>query len=480
MTIDELIERAERTRDAATDRRIAAERDLSAIRNRCVREDRNPSTEEETAMRSHLATIDTQRDAERDAATRVKIYQGEKRVDAEMDRLANMSTPGAEPPTSGERSGGLQRWKVGDEPSQYHADNARQKQPTFLGDLYASQIKRDPAAGERLARHGREVERTRPDLMSRAAGSGAVSGFVPPQYLSDLFAEYARAGRPVADLCNRSVPLPEQGMTAYLPRITTATSTAVQTAENASVSNTDPDDTLLAAPIATIAGYVDMSRQAIERGALVEQVVFADLAADYNSKLDAQVINGSGSSGQHTGVLNVGSINTITYTDASPTVAELWPKLADAVRQVTGQRFTGPTAFVMTPAMWGWIMAAVDSTGRPLIDTSGNGQNSAGVGMGQAYDGARALLGVPVVLSGNVPVNLGGGTNETRILAADWRDVFLMEDNAGAPVQLRFDDVLSGSLGVRLLAYGYSALFAGRQPKAISAIAGTGLIPQAL
>jgi hypothetical protein len=28
-------------------------------------------------------------------------------------------------------------------------------------------------------------------------------------------------------------------------------------------------------------------------------------------------------------VLNVASINAVTYTDASPTIPELWPKLAD-------------------------------------------------------------------------------------------------------------------------------------------------------
>jgi hypothetical protein len=47
------------------------------------------------------------------------------------------------------------------------------------------------------------------------------------------------------------------------------------------------------------------------------------------------------------------------------------------------------------------------------------------------------LFGVPVYLSGNVPINLGGGTNETRIITADFRDVLLYEDNGGAPVQLR-------------------------------------------
>jgi hypothetical protein len=35
-------------------------------------------------------------------------------------------------------------------------------------------------------------------------------------------------------------------------------------------------------------------------------------------KLDAAVINGAGTSGTHLGILNVGSITTVTYTNATP------------------------------------------------------------------------------------------------------------------------------------------------------------------
>ena len=69
-------------------------------------------------------------------------------------------------------------------------------EPTYLQDLYASQVLKDPNASERIARHGRQVELERPDIYKyRAIGTAAVSGFVPPQYLSNLFAEYARGGR---------------------------------------------------------------------------------------------------------------------------------------------------------------------------------------------------------------------------------------------------------------------------------------------
>ena len=216
---------------------------------------------------------------------------------------------------------------------------------------------------------------------------------------------------------------------------------------------------------------------------MVESLVFGDLSADYNAKLDAQVLNGTGLNGQHLGMLGVSGLNAITYTDATPTIPEAWPKLADAVGKVVSGRFTGPTALVCTPTFWAWVLAEKDSTGRPLVEPEGVAVNPIATptaGSPQYPGVAGRLFGVPVVLDGNMPSNLGGGTNETRVLVADFRDSILFEDGAGAPAQLRFEDVLSSTLQVRLVAYGYSGFAGGRQPKAISVVAGTGLIVPAL
>lgn len=385
-----------------------------------------------------------------------------------------------------------QVFRVGSEPQVYRAPSLPpgvprgaadpDDGPSFLHDLYAAQVLRDPAAGGRLERHGRQYEDEHPDWgrKQRAIGSSAVSGFVPPAYLTDLFAEYARAGRPLANLC-ASAPLPSVGMTFQVPRVTTATAAAVQAAEGGAIGNQDPDDTLLPVPVCTIAGYVDLSRQSIERGVMVEDLVFGDLAADYNAKLDTQLMTGTGANGQHQGLFGVSGINAITYTDASPTVPELWPKLADMVGKVVSGRFTGPTAIVMSPTCWAWILAEKDTTGRPLVEPAGIvALNPIATATAPDYTRpAGQLFGVPVILDGNVPSNLGAGVDETRIMAADFRDSILFEDGT-APVQLRFEDVLSATLQIRLLAYGYSGFAGGRQPKAISLISGTGLIIPAL
>jgi HK97 family phage major capsid protein len=488
-TIDQLIAREERRREAAESRRQAARRGISAL----IRSAEDAGASHLTGQQS-AAAEGWQRDR---AAAREEIAAADSMLDhlrqlqAEDDEYARQSqrsTPAARPLPAD--SGGYDRQaRIGHEPEVYRAAaNPAQRRPedgpSFLQDLYRAQIMSDPAALSRLERHGRQVEAESPlwPQLARSTGSTAVPGFVPPQYLADLFAEYARAGRPLANLCGHA-PLPAEGMVMNLPRITTPTATGVQTAEAAALANQDPQTTLLSPPVVTIAGYVDMSRQALERGALLEDAINADLAADYNSKLDLQLINGSGASGQHLGLLNVAGINAVTYTDAAPALVgtgKLWQKLMSAIGQVRSGRFQGPSALVVSPTQWAWMCAQLDSSNRPVITGPAVSYNPLGTTTpGADYSGTAGNIAVPVVLDGNIPANLGAGTNETRIIVASFGDCILMEDGA-APVQLRFEQVASANLLIRLLAYGYSAFFGGRQPKGISVVSGTGLITPAL
>jgi HK97 family phage major capsid protein len=400
-------------------------------------------------------------------------------INAELDTIeVHLERAGS---TGAASVGRSQTVRIGQEERTYRPDDAQTGAPSFFRDLALSQVYRDPAATERLARHQREmtVDRAPGAQQSRAIGTAAVVGLVPPAYLAEQYAQLARAGRPAADACTK-LPLPPEGMTVNLSRITTGTSAAIQASEGTGVSETNADDTLLTANVNTIAGQQTVSRQAVDRGALVETVLLADLAGAHNAALDVQVINGSGSSGQHLGLLNVSSINAITYTDATPTIPELWPKEVDMVRQVAINRFTGATHIIMNATAWGFHLAALDTTGRPLFDVGGSNAptNILATG-GSAYQDSGTLLGCKLVQSGGVPSNLGGGTNETRILAVDMRDVFLWED-PNMPIYIKAEETLAANLQVLYVLYSYSALAAGRQPKAISAISGTGMILPAL
>ena len=146
--------------------------------------------------------------------------------------------------------------RVKEEPLTYSEASPR----SFFRDLYASQIHHDPSAQGRISRHSAEM-----DVETRDGSTSNFAGLVVPQYLTELAAELARAGRPFANLCT-SMPLPADGMTLNISRVTTGSTAAVQATENSAVSEQDIDDTLLTVDVRTVAGQQDISRQALERG----------------------------------------------------------------------------------------------------------------------------------------------------------------------------------------------------------------------
>ncbi|NDE72166.1 MAG: hypothetical protein EB054_05660, partial [Actinobacteria bacterium] len=131
---------------------------------------------------------------------------------------------------------------------------------SFLGDAYRAQFQNDPDAQERIQRHQREMA-----IEKRAVSTSNFAGLVVPQYLVDLYAPLARAGRPTADTA-RKHQLPAQGMSAVISRITTGTSVAAQTSQNTAAVSQDIDDTTLTVDVFTIAGQQSVSKQALMRG----------------------------------------------------------------------------------------------------------------------------------------------------------------------------------------------------------------------
>lgn len=330
----------------------------------------------------------------------------------------------------------------------------------FLGDYEAR---------DRISRHQQEERVERPGQI-RAAGTGAFAGLVVPQYLTDLYAPAAKARRPFADAM-RKHPLPPQGMTVNLSRITTATTTAIQT-ENASVSETDIDDTLMTINVQTNAGQQTLSRQAIERGAGVEAVTLDDLFRSYHTTLDSTLLNQATN-----GLTNVAS--SIAYTDGTPTVAEFYPKLTQAVAAVEGvllDQSSGDNIAVMHSRRWYWLQQAMMSTW-PGMGQPGMVIQSLGTNYAETYgSGVRGVLpnNTPVIVDNNIATALGAGTNEDEVYVLDRNESHLWED-PNAPMYIRAEQTKAASLGVLMVVYGYFAYTHARYSH-VQKLAGTGLV----
>lgn len=347
---------------------------------------------------------------------------------------------------------------------------------SYVQDMVRVQMNMDDSgeARARLERHAIDVRGGAEyrDLTT-ADGSGA-GYFVPPAWLISDYADVARAGRVTANLVH-SEPLPAGTNSINIPLLTTGAAVAIQDGENTSVQETDIVDSSVSAAVRTIAGQEDVSIQALDQSPVsFDRIVFESLMSDYAVKLDKQVISGTNANSQVKGILAASSTIGVTYTDTSPTVGEFYAAVADAVQQLHTNRLMPPTVIVMHPRRWGWLLSARDDVGRPLVVPSGPGQNQIATANGVVTEGIVGnMLGLPVAVDANLPINLGTGTNEDRVLVLRANDLLLWESSVKSRV---LPDVGSGTLTVRFQVYGYIAFTAEFRPKATAIISGTGLV----
>ncbi|RSS51374.1 hypothetical protein [Streptomyces sp. WAC01280] len=458
MTLAQLIAQAREALTAAIAARQQEQDALVALRS-------DPNLTED-AVAARVATRDT---ADAEVTTRQNALDALLAEQAREDEIAALSarvTPAATRAPAYDQVA-----RVGAEERTYRPDQDR-RGAQFEHDVAAS-FMGDFEARDRLVRHMAE-ERTERGDQIRAAGTGAFSGLVVPQYLTDLYAPAAAAKRPFADVC-RPHDLPAQGMTVNLARVTTSTAVDNQSAENAAVTEQDIDDTLMSIPVQTAAGQQTLSRQSIERGSGVEAVVMDDLFRRYATNLDGKLINQATN-----GLTNVAT--PVAYTDATPTVAELYPKVLEGLAGVEAAMLdmaSGDNVAVMHSRRWYWMQNAMGTTW-PMITQPGIVAQTLGANYAEAYGrGVRGILpnGTPVIVDNNIATNLGAGTNEDEIYLIDRQECHLWED-PDAPMYIRAEQTKAASLGVLLVVYGYYAYTHARYPQARK-ISGTGLITPA-
>lgn len=354
------------------------------------------------------------------------------------------------------------------------------------------------AASARLARHAREVEidaRDNPNTrqaqilrdmegrggmdeetrtgLTTSVGSGGT--LLPPSYLLDMLIQYPRQSRVVADLI-RKFDLPKGPMTIEIPKITGPTLVASQSTQNTAVTEQDITDAYITAPVNTLAGAQIISLQAVEQSAVpFDEIVAADLQMSLDLDIETQVVNGSGSSGQFTGIINVSGITTVTFTSGSPTGSLAWGFVGQAKAKVYDSLFRAANAIVMTPDRWAWFETQLDSNNRPLVLPNANAFNPQASTTNTLVNGPTpvgSMFGLPVYVDAVIPANTGSGTNQDVILVLSLKDLYFWES---AAVSRALPQTLGNQLSILLQTYMFGAFMGNRLPGAIAQIAGTGL-----
>lgn len=464
MTLEQLIARAREQINARITQRNQAATELEELRGQD-----SPDTDKIEALREKKDSIDSELTALR---TQLEGYEKEREQDAAVARLQAQVAP------TGNQARGGDRVHV-DEKRTYTQDSDP-KGLRFLSDV-VGEYRGNPAARERLARHIEEERAERGDvaLEQRAVTAAGSPGTIVPQYLIDLYAPKGRPGRKFADMC-RHHDLPETGMTVYIPRQIAKTTAGEQAAELDTVAESDYDDELIAVTVRTNAGSQTISRQAAERGLGTEDIVFEDLLKSYDTALDSRLINAA-----TWGLLAVA--NTVTYTDADPTAAELYRKIlgAGATIEDTLQDLDEDDLFtLMRGRRWAWLNGEVTDK-KPFVQNTNVPTGTFATTDGAPYPaGVRGYLpnGGRVVTDNNLPNNLGTGTNEDVAVVIAQHEAHLWEDPS-APFYIRAEQPQAKKLGIDLVLYGYFAACFNRvvdeqgSPKAVhQKITGTGLV----
>jgi HK97 family phage major capsid protein len=343
---------------------------------------------------------------------------------------------------------------------------------SFLGDLLRVRDG-DGEARERLLTNSRRTLELR-GLTSIAANSGS-EFVVPAEYLGSDYAAYRDAGRPLLNAIGTK-PLDPSIPSIRIPRVTTGVSVTANQTEGSAYSTGDIS-TDQAVGLAQATGhYADLSRQLIERSndnGAMDEVVLSDQLRAVNLRLDLGALSGSGTAPAHLGLLNVSSINTSIYTDASPRQTAWLTAFGKAIQSHVANNVSATLA-VLHPRRWAWLLQAVDTTNRPLIEpTAYSAQNAQGVTVpGGAYQGpVGTLFGVPIIVDGNITSTAGAGTNEDYALILEHTELRIWEGPPRVAIEW---GVLVHQGQVRLVTFVDAVMILNRRPAAITKMSGTG------
>lgn len=349
---------------------------------------------------------------------------------------------------------------------------------SFVRDLAMATLNPASAyeARDRLTQHTEDM-RYHPAFaeqraLSRTDGYGGY--FSPPAWLIDEYAEFARAGRVFADLLSAH-PLPGGVDVINVPKILTGTATAIQPADNTQVVEQDITDTFVSSPIRTIAGQQSLSIQLVDQSPVpMDDIILQDLTKSLAQQVDIQTLYGTGTSGQLQGIAYTAGINSVAVSEV--TVQGLYNAIAQAVSLIWSQRFMEPTAVVLHPIRWAWLLSLLDSNNRPLfLPEANHPMNAAGI-QGNVLPQGRVgtVMGLPIYTDANLSVTQGSGTgvgNQDSILVLRAEDIFLYESGIRARV---LPEPLAQTLTLLVQVYEYAALGV-RFPASIVEI--TGLTP---
>jgi len=320
--------------------------------------------------------------------------------------------------------------------------SVKEKREYSLGRMIQAQVTGDwrKAGFERevndeiASRIGREAEGVYvPDFawqqrgpLSTAATGGSASevvfdDFVPTAHRGDLFIEALRARQVLGGLGTTYM----SGLTGRIkmPKLATGANAAFveELGDVADGAGTDGGVTLQPR---TMGAFVDMSRLLMmESVPAIEQIIRNDLLSSAADRTEFYAIQGSGSSGQPTGILNTSGVNNLDISTGTDRAALTWDDITDLVKLVeedNGIVNAQAAGFLSHPS----VKAALASTAKVASTDSVMIMN----------DPWNNIYGYPAAFTSNVPTNLNpgdAGNDASALIFGDFSQLMIAQ--FGAP-----------------------------------------------
>lgn len=334
---------------------------------------------------------------------------------------------------------------------------------SFFADVLLAN-KGDQGARERMSKAWGAKAMTEGSISSPATYSSSGGYLVPPEISSELIVLREQAAV-VRSLCSA---VSVDSSSIQIAAVTSGTQ-AQWVAELATKPSQDMTFGQVTANVFTAAGLGIISNQLLQDARTsIDSLIISDLAKRLATLEEVAFLNGDGS-GKPTGILNTSGVNTTSLT--STTVPDLLDAITDAIVNVQTNYQGNPSHILMHPRTWARIVKARESTS-PSTYLIGAGETSFGRRGSDALPGGE-LFGLPVVLTKNMPTNLGTGTNESRVIVGNFGEGLIL-DRQGITVDQSPHVYFSTNQTV-FRAEERVGFTAARYPKAFSVISGAGL-----
>jgi HK97 family phage major capsid protein len=282
--------------------------------------------------------------------------------------------------------------------------------------------------------------------MSTAATGGSGSenvtdNFVPTIHRGDMFIEALRAKQVMSNLGVTFMG----GLTnrIKMPKIATGAAAAF-VEELADVADQSPTDGSVDLQPRTLGAYADISRLLMKESVpAIDQVVQDDLLRSVADKIEYYAIQGSGSSGQPTGILNAAGVGNVDISAGTDVAALTWADITDLVKTVED------ADGVINQATLGWL--SNPKVKAKLANTAKVGSTDSVMLMNDPW---TSMYGYPAEFTSNVPSDLDpgdGGSDASALIFGDFSQ--LIVGLFGAP-SILVDETTGGLAGtVRIIVH---------------------------